>query len=464
MSSHGLDVDGEVVERGAPGYEDRRRAVWNRIVPDRYPDLIVAAASVPDVVAVVDHARTAGLKVAVRTGGHSWVGTSLRDGGVLLDLSRFDGLEVDAGTRRARLGPAVRGAPLAHALAAHGLAFPVGHCGDVPMGGYLLNGGLGLNWGAWKPACFSVRAVEVVTAAGELVVADEDSQPELLWLARGSGPGFPGVVTRFDVDLQPLPAGTTSSTYVFRLEDAATVLPWVVGVAPELPDEVELSTILVGPQLTGMGAMLGLEGRNVIVTATAFSASPEEGARALAPLRSCPHASRAVLSQLDAPTPYEDLAALTGSVLPPDHRTEADAQWSHAATDEIVLALVDHFAQAPSGKSLINTIMPAGSGTGFPRAGAYSMDHRTISLAYSIWDDPADDARNVAWLREAMRIIEPHARGRFLGESDPQVSADRIPSSFTPDAWARVNELRRAYDPLGVFHGFLGPDDHQEDG
>ncbi len=83
--------------RGAPGYETARRAtVWNGLLPDRFPDVIVQAHDTEDVVAALRYARDNGHKVGVRSGGHSWAASHLRDGGLLLDVSRLDHCTVDA--------------------------------------------------------------------------------------------------------------------------------------------------------------------------------------------------------------------------------------------------------------------------------------------------------------------------------------------------------------------------------
>lgn len=455
MTLTSLAVDGDIVRRGDAEYESHRRVGWSSRIPDRYPEAIVLATSVADVVAVVDQARQEGVRVAIRSRGHHWTATSLRDGGVLLDLSQLAGVEVDAERRTASVGPGVRGADLSAALAPHGLAFPVGHCADVPMGGFLLSGGLGLNWGKWKPACFSVDAVEVVTADGRVVVADEANEPDLLWLARGSGPGFPGVVTRFDLALHPLPEATTSSTFAFRYADAPDVLAWVADVDARLPVEVELSTFLAGPRLAGLGEMLGLTEHAAIVTASAFAHTEAEAQDALAPLHACPLADRAIASMLGAPTPFATLADLTGTVLPEGHRYAVDAQWSSAPTVEVLADLLDHFAQAPSELSCVNNIMLPDAGSGFPRPGAYSMDRRTISMVYALWERPEDDAANREWLREAMRLLEPHATGRYLAEGDPCAGASRVPAAFDAESWRRIEALRLAHDPDRLFHGYL---------
>jgi FAD/FMN-containing dehydrogenase len=118
---------------------------------------------------------------------------------MLIDLSRLHDISIEPRSRIARVQPAVTGGELASALGEHRLAFPVGHCASVPMSGYLLAGGQGLNAGTWGPACFSIQSVNVVTADGQLVTADERHNADLFWAARGAGPGFFGVATRFQL-------------------------------------------------------------------------------------------------------------------------------------------------------------------------------------------------------------------------------------------------------------------------
>ena len=149
-SSQGLPPAGgsTVVWRGDPDYEaTRRRMVWNPRLPDRFPEVIVTVASDQDVVEAVRLARTRGLPISVRSGGHNWVGSSLRDGGMLVDLSRLNAVTVDPAARTAAAQPAIKNTELVAALAPHGLAFPAGHCPTVAIGGYLLAGGQGWNQG-----------------------------------------------------------------------------------------------------------------------------------------------------------------------------------------------------------------------------------------------------------------------------------------------------------------------------
>ena len=160
--------------------------------------------------------------------GTSWQGTSVRDGGMLIDLSRLTDVRVDPDSRTASVQPGGRGRELNNLLEPHGLMFPTGHCPGVGIGGFLLQGGWGWNSRLLGPACMGVDAVEVVTAEGELIRADATQHSDYLWAARGAGPGFFGIVTRFEIRAHPRPAAMLGSGYVYPLALLDEVLRWPV--------------------------------------------------------------------------------------------------------------------------------------------------------------------------------------------------------------------------------------------
>jgi FAD/FMN-containing dehydrogenase len=166
------------VWRADADYEaTRRRMVWNERIPERFPDVIVSVSSDADVIEAVKLARSRGLRISVRAGGHSWIATPLRDGGMLIDLSRLNRVTVDAAGRTATAEPAIKNTELVAALAQHELAFPAGHCPTVAIGGYLLAGGQGWNQGGWGIACSNVLAIDLANANGEVVTATLSTTP-----------------------------------------------------------------------------------------------------------------------------------------------------------------------------------------------------------------------------------------------------------------------------------------------
>src|ERR1700757_3550339 len=221
--------------RGDDGYADARRAtVWNQRVPDRYPELIVQAADVDDVVATVAYAKANGRHVGIRSGGHSWAANHLRDGGVLLDVRGLDHCAIDTDRKVAVVGPGKGGSVLAAELDEQGLFFPAGHCKGVCVGGYLLQGGYGWNSRVLGPACESVIGLDVVTAEGERIHCDADNHPDLYWAARGSGPGFFAVVTSFHLKLHPKPAVCGSSFYAYPFECADEIYGWARSISADV--------------------------------------------------------------------------------------------------------------------------------------------------------------------------------------------------------------------------------------
>jgi FAD/FMN-containing dehydrogenase len=450
-----VDVEGRVVHRGEREYEEvRRSAVWNARTPERFPDVIVTAASDQDVVQAVRSARSRGMKVAVRAGGHSICGSPLRDGGMLIDLSQLRELSIDPASRTAVVQPAVTGRELARALAEHDLAFPVGHCGSVPLSGYLLSGGFGWNMGAWGPACFGLRRVELVTADGRLLSADEERNRDLLWAARGAGPGFFGVATRFHLALQPLPKVMRASMYLYPLAAVEELSRWAADTLPTLPPHVERLLLLTSAP-PGMAA--GPAGKVVGVMAIAFADTEDDAMRSLSALETCPVLGRALVRRVGAPTSFEELFDTIGTLLPERHRYLEDSLWSDRALPALLPRLAERLVGAPSSKSLVFAVMPPPRPEGIPLPdAAFSMVGRCFLLCYAIWDDESADADNERWFRSLVDSVLPLSIGHYVAEADLAASPSRSVRSFAPAQWRRLRALRAEHDPQRVFHDYLG--------
>ena len=447
-------IEGTVTTATDAEYENLRRGMsWNQLTPTRYPQLVVQVATEHDVVEAVRFARAHGMKVAVRGGGHSWVGFSLRDGSLLIDLGRLKQLSIDPEARTAAIQPAVTGRELNRQLAAHGLAFPVGHGPTIPLSGYLLNGGLGWNFNGWGPACFSVEAAKVVTADGSLVVANPEQHADLLWAVRGAGPGFFGVVTQYLLKLYTVPRAITSSTYFYPLERIEEVGTWAASVARRLPREVEL-TIFIAPAPPDLAercrASNGFVG---ILGATAFLDTESEAAATLDLLEGCPLAHECLHEEVNQPTPIDTLLDMGGVLWPERHRFMADTLWSDSPPAEQLASVRENFLRAPSQKSLALCVFSTGAegSAAVISDGAYSMNAATLLLCYAIWERPEDDALNAAWHRATIAVLDRFAVGHYVGESDIVAEPERAERCFARASWQRLQSLRRTYDPDALF-------------
>ncbi len=447
---------GALAQPGDPEYGDLLHGdLWNRLIPERRPELVVRVEDVQDVIAVLQFAREHGHKVVVRGGGHNWCQPTLRHGGILIDLARLNQIvSIDAAARRAIVQPIISNCDLQAALNAHGLAFPTGHCPEVKVSGYLLGGGMAWNQGDWGAGTDSVEAMEIVTAAGECIQASRTAHADLFWAARGAGPGFFGVVTAYHLRLHPLPAAIVGSTYCFALADAGAVGDWLSSLAPSLSASVELSLFLLQAPAPLQAAASSDGGAVCLVTAVAFAESMDAGRRQLAPLDAPPAAplSREVAVRLDFP----QLFATSGALWPEGQRSRVEARYSNASAGDLARAVADLMARAPSPTTLVLFTLFTGPDAAAPRQGtAYSMRSRIYGGPWTMWADPAHDGRNGAWHQECTGRLHPFTGGSYIGEADFARRPATAVEAYRPECWSRLADLRSVHDPSRLFFDYF---------
>ncbi len=440
-------LEGSVLRRGDPGYEDLRRRGHNALKPERYPDVIVRPETEDEVVAAVRLARAEGLQVKARSGGHSWTASAVREG-MLVDVEALDEITVDPASRTATVQPGVKGEDLGAALRAHGLFFPGGHCPTVCVGGYLLQGGFGWNGRLHGPACASVRAVDVVTAAGELIHADETTNSEMLWAVRGSGSGFFGVVTRYTIEVYERPQAIFRSAYVYPLDELDAVLRFAMDVEEHLPANVEFALLGTTPRLPEGGFAEG--GTALVVAAAALCATEAEARAGLAPLEECPVLDRAVVREVAVPTTMEELYAGADALEPEGWRYAPDNMWTNAGPDELIPAVRDLFTTVPNDES--HVFWWPWRSQELPDM-AFSVQARLYIAAFAAWTDGSDDASVHSWGVDHMRRLEPFSEGIQL--ADENLLARPHARYLSDENDVRLEALRAEWDPDGLFHSYL---------
>ena len=171
---------------------------------DKRPAMIAQCESAADVEAAVQLRRRAGLEIAVRGGGHGVAGTAVNDDGLVVDLRRMNSVQVDPAARIARVGGGATWADFDRACQPFGLATTGGTGVDDRGRGLTLGGGSGWLERKFGLACDDLISVELVTADGRLLIADETKNTELFWALHGGGGNF-GVATSLTFQLQQLP-------------------------------------------------------------------------------------------------------------------------------------------------------------------------------------------------------------------------------------------------------------------
>lgn len=449
-------LNGRYVRLGSARYENWRTAMpWQMFTADRKPELIVRPNNVDGVIDAVHYARTNNLQIAIKSGGHNVCEAFLRNGGMLLDLGELQAIEVDPESATAWVEPALWSQGLTEAIEPHGLAFPVAHCATVPMGGYLLGGGVGINGDHWGSiACHSILAAEIITAKGEKVIASPTENTDLYWAVRGAGTGFFGVVTRYQLQLYPLPKSVKESAYIFPLAQLDHAVEMLQDIADEGPSDTELMILLAHSPFATKDTPPE-QSKICIARVVAFSDTEDAATKLLAHAAQHPRAGTAMAKKEAQPSSIRKMGvdsvnAYAGLGF---GRYAVDTIW----TDKPLNALQDlaqHFSTSPSDKThyvVSFKIRPT-----LREDAAFSKIGKAFIGAYAVWDEADDDRDNFTWVAEAAGLMLPHAAGQYINEVDGFRDPEAIERCFSKDSWRRLRTLRKKHDPDSLFHDYQG--------
>ncbi|MGH8277593.1 MAG: FAD-binding oxidoreductase, partial [Steroidobacteraceae bacterium] len=273
-------LTGDVLEPGSARYEEARR-VWNAGI-DRRPKLIVQAHTPADIVTAIKYGRDEQLVIAVRAGGHSAAGHGVCEGGLVIDLTRMNGVKVDLAAGRVRVGGGALLRDLDQATQAHGLAVPSGHVSHTGVGGLTLGGGTGWMMRKLGLSVDSLECVEMVTAAGQVLSVSAKEHPDLFWALRGGGGNF-GVVTEFTFRPHKVGPMVLAGALVYPLDEAAAVMRFNREFMREAPDELTIANLFrIAPPAPPFGALAGKPALFVVIC---YCGDLNAGERVVAPLR-----------------------------------------------------------------------------------------------------------------------------------------------------------------------------------
>lgn len=424
---------------GQPGWDEARRA-WNLSV-DQRPAAVALPQTVDDVVAAVDHARAAGLRVAVQGTGHG-AGSTPLDGALLINTARMIGVEVDADARVARVAAGTVWRDVVDAAVDHGLTALHGSSGDVGVVGYSLGGGIG--WLSRKHglSSSSVLAAEVVTAEGEVVRADSDTNPGLFWALRGGGGSF-GVVTEITIALYPV-AEAFAGWLVWPADRGVEVLARWAEWTREAPEEVtSIGRLLQMPPIPEIPEPL--RGRRLVIVEAAFMGDEGAGRKLLRPLLE-------LEPELDtfATVPARDLMEVHRD--PPGPAPGRGEGWMLDAFDESVARAVTGAAAMDGTSPLLSVeIRHLEGALGQPDPSGGALSH--LDAQYAIY------SLGIVTGPEAVGAIDERL-GALRSATEPWLSRRRYfnfaerdvdPVSFYANGdYGRLTAIREEVDPHGL--------------
>jgi FAD/FMN-containing dehydrogenase len=441
-------VQGAVSTPSDPG-TDGGREVFNAMHTGR-PALTVTCSGTADVVAAVNFARTHGLLVAVRGGGHSIAGLSTVDGGMLIDLAPMRGVHVDPTQRLARVQGGAVWADLDSEAQTFGLATPGGVISDTGVAGLTLGGGYGWLRRRHGLSCDNVVEAQVVGADGKVRTASADSNPDLYWAIRGGGGNF-GIVTSFTFELHDLGPEVAFAATFYPLEELGEILRGWRAYVTEAPDEVT-STVVTITFPADPHAPEAIHDRPCAIVGGVYAGDVDEGMKVMQPLREL----GTPLFDMSGPTPFTAVQSGFDALFP---RNQLQAYWKSEYLDELPDAAIDLIAAKalarPAPLTLVNTFHMGGAIAGIdPEATAFA--ERTAPFMVSIdgnWADPGQNAEMIAWVRAAWEDVAKFGNGsvylNFTGRADEAPSAG-VGSAFGRNL-RRLAEVKATYDPDNFF-------------
>ena len=428
--------NGRLVGPDDPQY-DEVRAVHNGLV-DRHPGLIARCHNVADVRDAVMFGRSAGLEISVRGGGHNVAGRAVTEGGLMIDLSLMRGVDVDPGRRRARAQGGTTWNEFNRVTHAYGQATTGGVISTTGVSGLTLGGGLGWLMGKYGMSIDNLRAVEVVTADGAVRIVDDEHEPDLFWALRGGGGNF-GVAASLEFETHPLDT-VLGGLLAHPLSAAVDVVSRYRQFTTTMSDDASVFCGFVHAP-DGSGAKL-------CVLPLCHAGAIDEAEAELRPLREF----GPPVMDLVAPMPYPAVNTMLDAGFPRGALNYWRSAFLTELSDAAVSALVEAYEVVPSPMSAIllenfhgAACRIAPTATAFPhRTPGYNL------LVAGQWQDPADTAVNVQWVRDTLAALAPYTGPRTYMNYAAEDEADRVDAAFGPNV-DRLRDIKRQYDPDNLF-------------
>lgn len=437
-----LSPHAEVVTPESKGYDEFRK-IWNGL-HDRKPAFIVMVRTASDVQTCVKVAKKLGLPITARSGGaHSIPGFSTVDNGLVVDFRHMKGIRVNPGKRTTTVEPGVIGGEFDIETNKFGLATTLGTVSHTGVTGLTLGGGFGWLARKFGLAVDNLIRCDVVLASGELVVASEKENQDLLWALRGAGSNF-GIVTSLKFKLHPL-RDVFFAQQLYPLSDALSVVEAAAQFSLNAPEDFNM--------LLTLGTAPGPEPRKFLALSMCYLV-PEEAESQLQTLLNFGNpfvSDRKVV-------PYPVIQQNIDKAVPHGRRyyTKGGTLQLQECVAPVVEALVKHFQDSRvSPTSVVILGLNGGKIKEIdPAATAYAGRTDLFQLEIiSAWDDPALDADNTAWTRETFDALSQYLSGlyaNFVGTVEDSKNPAKVSKGFGSNL-PKLQALKAIYDPENLF-------------
>ncbi|WP_249325208.1 FAD-binding oxidoreductase [Vreelandella boliviensis] len=443
ISTLRADLTGPLLLPGDEGY-DKARSVWNAMI-DKRPALIACCADANDVAAVVNFARQTDALISIKGGGHNIAGNAVTEGGLMIDLSAMNNVDVNPTTHRVQVGPGATLADLDAATTPYGLAVPVGINSTTGIAGLTLGGGFGWLTRAHGLTIDSLVAADVVTADGARLRATADENPDLFWALRGGGGNF-GVITRFEFQARVVRSNLLCGLLFLPLERARELFALQRELMEGGPEE--LTTWMVVRNAPPMPFLPEeSHGTGIAMMAFCYAGEPEDGEASIAPLR----AVSSPLALLAGIQPFAEFQQIFDPLLIPGARNYWKSHDLLELPDTAVEALIEAVDRLPDAETEIFVAHVGGAlSLVAPHETAFVQrrPHYVVNI-HTRWQDPAKDDAARGWARGLFEALSPYSAGVYVNFMPAEESA-RVAEAYGAN-YARLTAVKACYDPENRF-------------
>jgi FAD/FMN-containing dehydrogenase len=434
---------GEIIRPGDPAYDGARK-VYNAMI-DKRPALIVKCVDAADVMACVDFARESNMLVAIRGGGHNGGGLGICHGGLVIDLSRMNGVRVDPAAKTVRVEGGCVWGDVDHATHAFGMATPSGIIGTTGVGGLTLGGGIGHLSRKCGLSIDNLLSVDMVLADGSFVVASADQNPDLFWAVRGGGGNF-GVVTSFQFRLHPVKMVYAGPTF-WPLDQAADVLKMYRQFIVDAPEDVNgFFAFLMVPPAPMFPEHLHMKKMCGVIWAC--TGSPEKADVATKPMRQF---GKPALDAL-GPMPHPVLQSLFDGLYVPGLQWYWRADFVRELSDAAIALHVQHGSRLPTMHSTMH-LYPINGAVHRVGKNDTAFNYRDVTWAeviVGVDPDPMNNDQIIAWTKDYWNALHPHSAGGAYVNFMMDEGQDRIKATYG-DNYDRLASIKKKYDPANLF-------------
>jgi hypothetical protein len=439
-------VEGRLLRAGDQGW-DEAVLLWNGMAA-KTPAFVVQPTSARDVAAAVGFARDHGLLLSIKGGGHNIAGTAIAEHALLLDMSRMREVTVDPIAKLAHVGPGCLLKDVDQATQQHGLATVLGFISEVGVAGLTLGGGLGYLTRRFGWTVDNLEEVEIVTADGEVRIANRHENADLFWAIRGAGANF-GVVTRFTFRLHEVGPTIYGGLVAWPFERADEILRAYRSITAEAPRELAVWLVLLNaPPEPFVPAEW--HGKRICAMAVCYSGDLAEIDEVFAPIRSLADPVVNLLQE----QPYTQLQSYLDEGEPKGHHYYWKTEYVAELGDDLLSTLRGLFAGCPIPGAEIGLLHLGGALNEHDEDDG-AVGNRDARFAFGVngmWepDEPnADTFRQ--WIRGAWERLRPFSTGRtYINFQTADEDGQRIRATYGTN-FDRLVGVKKAYDPDNLF-------------